>query len=263
MDARGELIGINTFIISNSGSFAGAGFAIPVQIVRASAEAIIKTGTVHHGYLGITMNEVTPENADSFSLPDATGALVSDVTPDSPASKAGLKNGDVLRELNGKKIANSSALQVAVSQIAPGTAIDLGIIRDGKPETIHVTVGEFKSDKDEESDSADAGGHASNKLGLTVADLTPEIRQQISLPERIHGVVVENVRAGSPADEAGIGRGSVIISVNRHTVQNVEAFSKELHAVAEGKNVLLLVWANGGAGYRIVHPESGTPDDVQ
>ena len=121
VDAHGEVVGINTFIISGSGSFAGAGFAIPSQIVRASAESIIKNGTVHHGYLGIGMNDVTPDNAGFFNLPDATGAIVSEVTPDSPAGRAGLKSGDVLRELNGKKIDNGSALQVAVSETSPGT----------------------------------------------------------------------------------------------------------------------------------------------
>ena len=135
VDARGEVIGINTFIISNSGSFAGAGFAIPAEIAKSSAEQIMKSGTVHHGYLGITMNDVTPDNAGFFNLPDATGAIISQVTPDSPASRAGLKSGDVLRELNGKKIDDGSMLQVAVSEMAPGTAIDLGILRDGKPES--------------------------------------------------------------------------------------------------------------------------------
>src|ERR1700756_4720415 len=101
VNARGELVGINTFIISSSGSFAGAGFAIPSQIVKASADAIIRDGAVHHGYLGISMNDVTPENASFFNLPDARGAIVTQVSPDSPASRGGLKNGDVLRSING------------------------------------------------------------------------------------------------------------------------------------------------------------------
>jgi serine protease Do len=103
VNAHGELVGINTFIITGNGSFAGAGFAIPAQIARSSAESIIKSGTVHHGYLGISMNDVTPDNASFFNLPDASGAIVSQVTPDSPASHAGLKSGDVLRDLDGKK----------------------------------------------------------------------------------------------------------------------------------------------------------------
>src|SRR5271155_3863660 len=111
VDAHGELIGINTFIISGSGSFAGAGFAIPSQIVKSVADELIKNGTVHHGYLGISMNDVTPENAGFFNLPDATGAIVSQVTPDSPAGHAGIKSGDVLRELNGNRVVNGGAPQ--------------------------------------------------------------------------------------------------------------------------------------------------------
>ena len=102
---------------------------------------------VHHGYLGISMNDVTPDNASFFNLPDATGAIVSQVTPDSPASRAGLKQGDVLREINGKKIVNGGAIQVIVSETAPGNPVDLGILRNGKPETLKVTVGEFKARK--------------------------------------------------------------------------------------------------------------------
>ena len=143
VNAYGEVIGINTFIISGSGSFAGAGFAIPSQIAESTAQAIIKNGSVHHGYLGITMNDVTPDNASFFNLPDAAGAIVSQVTPDSPAGRAGLVSGDVLREIDGKKIPNGGMLQVAVSEMRPGTAIELGILRDGKPQTLHVTVGEF------------------------------------------------------------------------------------------------------------------------
>ena len=143
VNAHGELVGINTFIISNSGSFAGAGFAIPSQIARATAEQIIKSGKVEHGYLGIAMNDVTPDNAHFFNLPDTTGAIVSQVTPDSPASRGGVKTGDVISELNGQKIVNGSALQVAVTEMAPGTKITLGVIRDGKPATLNLTVGEF------------------------------------------------------------------------------------------------------------------------
>jgi serine protease Do len=253
VDAHGEVVGINTFIISGSGSFAGAGFAIPSQIVRASADAIIKNGSVHHGYLGLSMNDVTPDNAGFFNLPDATGAIVSEVTPGSPAARAGLKNGDVLRELNGKKIDNGSALQVAVSETSPGTAIDLGILRDGKPETIHVTVGEFHNDK---SDEASNSGSAEQrgKLGLAVANLSPDVRQQYNVPERVHGAAIESVRPGSPADDAGLAPGDVILEVNRQPVTDADSFANQIHSVPAGKDVLLLVWSNGGASYRVVHP---------
>ena len=253
VDARGELVGINTFIISGSGSFAGAGFAIPSQIVHSSADSIIKSGTVHHGYLGISMNDVTPDNATFFNLPDATGAIVSQVTPGSPAASAGLKSGDVLRELNGRKIVNGSAIQVAVSQIAPGNSIALGILRDGKPETINIKVGEFHGDK-EVAENGGPGEHTGGRLGLAVDNLTPELREQMNIPPQVNGAAIEQVRPASPAEEAGLAPGDVIIEVNRHPVESADKFASEVHSVPAGKDILLLVWSHGGASYRVVHP---------
>ena len=120
VDAHGELVGINTFIISNNGAFAGAGFAIPSQIVKTTTEQLIKHGKVEHGYLGININDVTPDNAHFFHVNDAAGAIVAQVSPDSPASKGGLKQGDVVTEVNGQKIVNASGLQMAVSQMSAG-----------------------------------------------------------------------------------------------------------------------------------------------
>ncbi len=254
VDAHGELIGIDTFIISNSGSFAGAGFAIPSEIAEASVNQIIKSGTVHHGYLGITMNDVTPDNAGFFNLPDATGAIVSQVTPDSPAGHAGLKSGDVLRELNGKKIDDGRALQVAVSETAPGTAIELGILREGKPETIRITVGEFQKENAEEAGNS-GPDEQRGRLGLTVANLTPDVRQQFNVPERVQGAAIQNVRPGSPADDAGLAPGDVILEVDRHPVEDADNFVNQIHSVPADKDILLLVWSNGGASYRVVHPD--------
>jgi serine protease Do len=261
VDARGELVGINTFIISNNGAFAGAGFAIPSQIVRASAESIMKDGTVHHGYLGITMNDVTPENSSFFSLPDATGAIVSQVTPDSPASRAGLKSGDVLRELDGNKIINGGALQVAVSQIAPGNSISLGILRDGKPEKIAVKVGEFKGEA-QVADNSNEGKHQGGRLGLAVNDLTPDMRSQLNLPKQVNGAAIQSVRPASPADDAGLAPGDVILEVNRHPIESAEKFASEVHSVPADKDILLLVWSRGGTTYRVVHPDQSKQDGM-
>lgn len=256
VNAYGELIGINTFIITNSGSFAGAGFAIPSQIVKSSVEAIIKNGTVHHGYLGIAMNDVTPENASFFNLPDASGAIVAQVTPDSPASRAGLERGDVLRKLDGQKLANGSAIQVAVSEMPPGTKIELGILRNGKPMTLHATVGEFHKNGGEEADNGGSGtGKA--RLGVTVGDLTGDVRQQYNIPDSVRGAAIESVRPGSPADDAGLAPGDVILEVDRKPVADAEACVNAIHAAPDGKDILLLVWANGGTTYRVVHPAGG------
>jgi serine protease Do len=262
VDSHGELIGIDTFIISDSGSFAGAGFAIPAQIARASAEQIIKTGKVDHGYLGITMNDVTPDNASFFNLPDATGAIVSQVVPDSPASHAGLKSGDVLRELNGRKMINGSALQVAVSEMAPGSTIDLGILRDGKPQSVKITVGEFHKANTEEASNGGNGQANNGKLGLAVANLSPDVRQQFNVPEQVNGAAIQSVRPGSPADDAGLAPGDVILEVDRHPVQDANNFVNQVHSAPAGKDILLLVWANGGASYRVVHPDEGSQNGM-
>jgi serine protease Do len=258
VNAHGELVGINTFIISNSGSFAGAGFAIPSQIVRATAEQLIKNGKVEHGYLGIGMNDVTPDNAHFFNLQEATGAIVSQVTPDSPASRGGVQQGDVITLVNGEKVVNGGSLQVIVSEMTPGTKIALGVIRESKLVTLNLTVGQFHGNAEVAgNDSQD--GPQSGKLGLAVSDLTPEARQQANVPDQIHGVVVQNVRPASPADDAGIQPGDVIVEVNRKPAQTASQFANEVHQNPDGKDVLLLVWSKGNASYRTIHADQDEP----
>ena len=261
VNAHGELIGINTFIITNNGAFAGAGFAIPSQIVRASAEQLIKNGKVEHGYLGIGMNDVTPENAHFFNLEDASGAIVSQVTPDSPASRGGLQQGDVITHVNGEKIPNGSALQVAVSEMAPGTKLTLGVIRNGKLETLNLTVGQFHGNSEVAGNEGpgDSDGAKTGKLGLAVSNLTADARQQINAPEQVHGVVVQSVRPASPAEDAGIQPGDVIMEVNRKPAESAAQFASEVHNNQGGKDLLLLIWSKGNASYRTVHPSDDEP----
>jgi serine protease Do len=256
VNSHGELVGINTFIISNSGSFAGAGFAIPSQIVRSTAEQLMKHGKVDHGYLGISLNDVTPANAHFFNLQTATGAIVSQVTPNSPASKGGLHRGDVISEINGQKITDGSALQVAVSQMTPGTNISLGILRDGKPMALNLTVGQFQKNADV-ADNDDSPSSQKGKLGLAVSDLTPDLRQQINAPDQLSGVVVQNVRPASPAEDAGLQPGDVIVEVNRQATTSASQFVNQVHKDdTSGKDLLLLVWSKGSASYRTIHPEN-------
>jgi len=253
VNAHGELVGINTFIITNNGSFAGAGFAIPAQLIQH--------GKVDHGYLGIGMNDVTPENAHFFNLQEANGAIVSQVTPDSPASRGGLQTGDVITQVNGEKVINGSTLQVAVSEMSPGTKIALGVIRDGKPTTLNLTVGQFHGNSEVASNDGPEGedGAHTGKLGLAVSDLTPEARRQVNAPDQIHGVVVESVRPASPADEAGIQPGDVIVEVNRKPAQSASQFASEMHQNREGKDFLLLIWSRGNSSYRTIHPDQDEP----
>jgi serine protease Do len=259
VNAHGELVGINTFIISDSGSFAGAGFAIPAQIAKATADQLIAHGAVHHGYLGISMNDVTPANAGFFNLKDATGAIVAQVSPDSPASRAGLKNGDVIDQLNGHTVVDGSALQVAVSQDQPGETIQLGILRNGQPMTLSVKVGEYQKPGAEVAENGSgSGGGNTGKLGLAVDDLNADARQQLQVPAEVKGAAIANVRPGSPAEDAGLQPGDVVIEVNRKPVDSAEQFASAVHASPAGKDLLLLVWSKGGASYRVVHPADGS-----
>jgi serine protease Do len=255
VDAHGQLVGINTFIISDSGSFAGAGFAIPSDMAKTVAEQLIAHGKVEHGYLGISMNDVTPANASFFNLKDASGAIVAQVTPDSPAGRAGLKSGDVIDQLNGRKIADGSALQVAVSQDQPGTTIQLGIIRNGTPMQVGVKVGEYHKPGAQvaENEGGEGGQANTGKLGLAVDDLNQDARQQLQLPADVKGAAIANVRPGSPADDAGLQPGDVVLEVNRKPVTSAEQFANAVHATPAGKDILLLVWSKGNNSFRVLH----------
>lgn len=256
VDAHGRVIGIDTFIFTSSGSFAGAGFAIPSKIARYAVNEIIKTGKVEHGFLGIGITDVTPENAKFFKVPTAAGALVDQVNPDTPASKAGLKQGDVIRKLNGAEISNSSELQVEVSEMKPGTPITLDIVRDGNPMTIHATVGQFNPNNQQAQNSG-PGQSQHARLGISVEDLSPQVRQQLGVPDDVRGVAIQSVRAGSPADEAQLQPGEVIMQVNRQPVSSAESFVNQVHNIPADQSVLLLIWSKQGSIYVVVHPGTG------
>jgi serine protease Do len=260
VDAYGRVVGIDTFIYTSSGSFAGAGFAIPAQIAEHSVNEIIKTGKVEHGYLGVSIEDVTPEMASFFKVPTAAGAIVGEVTPDSPASRAGFKRGDVVRELDGKTVQDATSLQVAVSEMAPGTPLKVEVLRDGSPVTLNATVGSFKGNG-EEAENSGSGPAQHVQLGIGVQDLTPDIRQHFNVPTSVTGVVIQSVRSGSAADAAGLAPGDVILQVDRHPVANSQEFLNQVHAIPAGHNVLLLVWSQGGTGYVVIEPNQSTPNN--
>ncbi|MCU1311260.1 MAG: Peptidase Do [Candidatus Angelobacter sp.] len=255
VDAHGEVIGINTFLVSPSGSFSGMGFAIPTQIVKPTVDALIRNGKVEHGYMGIGISDVTPDEAKFFNVKNASGAVVSQVEPDSPAAKAGLKTGDVITELNGKTVNDAGELQVAVGQKQPGTKLDLTVMRDGKSLQVPVTV-EAMGARDKGTETASAATEKP-RWGLGLADLTPEIRQQVEAGNDVHGALIEKVSPGSSADDAGLRRGDIITEVNRHAVHSAADVQKELGSVAKGDDALVLVWSNGGTTFRVLHPTQG------
>src|SRR5882724_5923640 len=230
VNAHGEVIGINTFLISGSGAFSGAGFAIPTQIVRPTVDNLIKYGKVSHGYIGIGINDVTPENARFFNVKKAEGALVSQIEPNSPGAKAGLKTGDVITGIDGQPVSDSGELQVVVGQKSPGTTINLDVVRDGKSLKVPVTLEAMGSRKGEtESGNAE---HGKPRWGLGLEDLTPDARGQLQTPSDVRGAIVGNVVPGSPADNAGLQRGDIIVEVNRHAVQSASDAVDQLSKTA-------------------------------
>ena len=254
VDAHGSLIGINTFLISSSGSFSGMGFAIPTQIVQPTVDTLIRDGKVTHGFIGIQIADVTPDNAKFFDMKKAEGALVSDVQPDAPGAKAGLRSGDVITELDGKAVSDAGQLQMIVGQKRPGDTIHLQVVRDSKPMNIAVTLEALGGDKGTEV----AGGeHGKGRWGLSLADLTPDVRNEVQAERGVHGAVVEDVKPGSPADNAGLQRGDIIMEVNRHSVKSVAEAGQALSSVPSGQDVLVLVWSQGGSTFRVLHPAQG------
>ncbi len=254
VDSHGEVIGINTFLISPSGSFSGMGFAIPSQIVRPTIETLIRDGKVRHGYMGVGISDVTPENSKFFDLQKAEGALVTQVEPNSPGAKAGLKTGDVIVALDGQPVNDAGELQVQVGQRQPGTTIKLGVIRNGANETIPVTLQEMGAKNGEEAASNE---HGKPRWGLGLSDLTPDARDQLDVPQGTSGALVGNVQPGSPADNAGIQRGDVILEINRKPVKSASDAAEMLKSIPAGQDALVLVFSNGGNTFRVLHPSNG------
>lgn len=253
VNTRGELIGINTAIISNGGGGnQGIGFAVPVNMARTVMEQILKSGKVTRGFLGVSIQEVTPDLAKAFNLPSAEGALVGDVTPDSPGAKAGLQKGDVITALNGQKIADYHDLRLRISQTAPGTAIKMDVYRNGQKQQMTATLGEFPEKAQAAENSPQ--GETPALEGVQVENLTSDITQQLNLPPGTRGVVITRVDPDSTAAETGLQRGDVIQEVNRKPVNNVEQFRAAVRAAAN-QPLLLLINRGGSSSYVVISPK--------
>jgi len=251
VDARGELIGINTFLISSNGSFSGMGFAIPTQIVQPTVETLIRDGKVSHGLIGIGISDVTPENAKFFQMNNATGAVVTQVEPNSAGGKAGLRTGDVIAKLDGQSVSDAGELQMEVGQKRPGDTVHLEVVRDGKTVSVPVTLEAMGPATGNASTGTE---HGKGRWGLRLGDLSAGARDQLQIPNDVHGAVVEDVQPGSPADNAGLQRGDVIVEVNRHAKQSAADVAETLSNAPKGQDALLLVWSNGGNTFRVLHP---------
>jgi len=257
VDAEGRLIGINTAILSRSGGFQGVGFAVPINLARFVMDRIISEGKVTRGYLGVSIQPLTPGLAKGLGLPDeSSGVLIGGVTPNSAADKAGIKDGDVVLDFNGKKVTDPSSLQIAVAQTPPGTKANLRVLRPssaGKPteKIVSVKLAELPHDIFSRNDNRgrrEQGQSTTDALdGVQVADIDSNFRRQFDLPRSVHGAAVVKVDPDSNAAEAGLRPGDVLMEINRQEIRTADdavSYSEK----AKGDQILLRVWSAGGPG---------------
>lgn len=235
INLRGEVVGINTAIFSRTGGNIGIGFAIPINLVKELLPQLKGRGKVTRGYLGVLIQKVTPEIAESLGLEKARGALVASVSKDGPAERAGVKVGDVIVEFDGKEIKDSNDLPLVVARTAVNKAARLKVLRDKREVMLSVTVGELKEEE------VVASAAEKGDLGLTVQRVTPQVAESLGL-EKAEGLVVTGVEPGSAGDEAGLRRGDVILEVDRKPVKTVAEYRKVVgEASKRGKGILFLV----------------------
>jgi serine protease Do len=247
VNTRGEVVGVNTAIASGSGGSVGIGFAIPTNLVKPIVTQLAATGRVVRGWLGVSIQPLTPELATSFGLADTQGALVSSVTDGSPAARAGLRRGDIITRYDGRPVSRWSDLPRAVAETPIGRQLPLEVLRDGKRLTLSVTVARLEDDDRQ----AAAAQPSASKLGIAGRSLTPELAQSLNVPTA-GGVLVERVENGSRAETAGLAVGDVIVEVDRTPVTSVEALRAALDKHQAGKPLLMLVHREGQALYLTV-----------
>jgi serine protease Do len=237
VDLRGNLIGINSAIVSQSGGFQGIGFAIPVNLARKVMDDIINNGKVIRGWLGVYIQNITPELAKALDLKSTKGVLVSKVQEDSPAEKAGIKEEDVILAFNGKNLDNASELSTWVAGSSPDQYINLRISRNGEEKKIEVKLGELN----EENQAIAQGKSENSSIGIQVTNIVPELRSQYHLDKDVTGVIVTAVDPRGIAASVGIKTGDVIMKVNRNDVQSVEDFNEQISKTKPGENLLIFL----------------------
>lgn len=252
VNIKGELIGINTAIFSRTGGNQGIGFAVPSNMVESVMTQLIKKGKVTRGWLGVTIQNLSPELAREFGLKKAAGALVTEIFRGSPAEKANLKRGDVILSFNGKKIKNVDSLRNLVAQSKVGSKAKLDILRDGKNIVVDVTIAEFLKEVVQAmtEEPEDESPHEENTFaGFSVMSLTDDIAKQLDISKNERGVVIVKVEPFSVSEEAGLKKGDVIQEINKKKIDNLSDFNKVMKNIREGDTVLLFVNRSGNKFY--------------
>ncbi len=238
----GELVGINSAIATQNGGFMGIGFAIPVNLAKKVVNDINATGKVVRGWLGVSIQNVTPELAKAMDLNVSKGVIVSKVQKDSPAEKAGLKEEDVIVQFNGKDLSNSVELSTWVASRSPESNIDLKVLRDGKPMNVTVKLGELTSQVQKQGEDKSRF----ENIGMQVADITPELAREFQLPDKQTGVIVIAVDPNGVAAQFGIQEGDIIVKVNRQKMESVGDFEEQLSHTRPGENILFYIHRDDG-----------------
>jgi serine protease Do len=238
LNIAGEVVGINTAI--RGGGAQGIGFATPVNVAKTLLPQL-KQGKVVRGYLGMNITDVTEEIREAFSLPEARGALVQSVDPGKPADKAGLRNGDVVVEIDGKPIRNNRELIDTISYLPVGSEVKITVLRNGQRQVLTAKTAERPKDGSEQEEERSVVEPVRDKLGMTVQNLTAELRRTYNLPENLNGVVVTNVKSVSPAGDANISEGDVISEVQGQRVTNTEEFRAAIDRVRSGQRMRMYV----------------------
>ena len=236
VNVRGELVGINTAIFSTSGGYQGIGFAVPTSMAKAAMDSLINKGKVVRGWLGVSIQSLTPELAKQFELTDGKGVLVGDIVEDSPADKGGLQRGDIIVEVQGKKIDDPNQIRNMVAGIEPGQEIEMKIIRENKPITKNLTVSELPTDV--QKPAKVEYGNLLN--GVSVQELTPEFIERFDIPKKLKGVIVAEVDEDSPAFGI-IKPGDIIQEINKQNIAGLKDYENVAGRIKQNEDVMLFV----------------------
>jgi serine protease Do len=261
VDTEGQLVGINTAIFSRSGGNQGIGFAVPSNLARAVMQSLREKGRVIRGYIGVSVQTLTPDLADAMKFKgEATGALVGEVNPKTPAEKAGIKSGDVITSVNGKKISDARELRLMIGSMSPGTKVQLGINRGGETKTVDVELAEMPAEATQPSPEAspeETTQPEKTKIfgGVVVADVTGDVRTALNLPKNVQGAVIVELDSASPAAQAGLRVGDVIEEVNKQPIKNAKDLVVLSKKLKPNEKILMRVYSQGRSGYVALEPQ--------
>ncbi len=254
VDAEGRLIGVNSEILTHSGGNQGIGFAVPSDLCRWVMDGLIKNGRIERGFMGVAIQNLTPDLAKAFKIDRPNGALVSDVTPGSPAEAAGIKSGDVIIGVNNQPVSDAGQLKLKVAETAPGSKIPVQIDRGGQNMSIDLTLGHLPNEKTAQNGPSDSNRKEA-LAGVGVADLDQNTRTQLNIPSNVKGAVVTQVAEDSPAYAVGLREGNVIEEINHQPVRSAEDAVK-LTSKPSGDQTLVKFWSNEGGSHYVTVEES-------